>query len=69
MELTPNDPAALYNAACLYCLMGETDRGFQCLEKAVEHGFANRRWLEHDPDLAAVRKDPRYARLLGRISR
>jgi len=68
MKLTPTDPAALYNAACLFCLMGETERGFQCLEKAVEHGFSNRRWLENDPDLNAVRSDPRYARLIESIS-
>jgi tetratricopeptide (TPR) repeat protein len=64
MELAPRDPATLYNAACLFSLMGEIDKAFECLDRAVEHGFANRAWTENDTDLDAIRSDPRYEALL-----
>jgi len=67
MVLSPRDPATLYNAGCLFSLVGEVDRCFECFEKAVEYGFSNRRWLEGDPDLAAVRGDPRFHALLESI--
>jgi adenylate cyclase len=69
MELGPRDPATLYNAACLFCLAGQLDRCFECFELAVDNGFHNSSWLENDPDLEAVREDPRYHRLLERLSR
>jgi adenylate cyclase len=64
MQLAPRDPATLYNAACLFSLMGEIDKAFECLNRAVEHGFANRTWTENDPDLDPIREDPRYEELL-----
>jgi hypothetical protein len=48
--------------------MGEADRCFECFDRAVEHGFANRAWLENDPDLELLRSDPRYLRLIEQIS-
>ncbi len=68
MRLSPDDPATLYNAACLFCIMGEYDKCFECFDKAIENGFAHRKWMEYDPDLAAIRNDPRYAALLERLS-
>ena len=69
LEMAPDDPATLYNVACLFSLTGDTDRCFQCFDTAVGNGFSNRRWLENDPDLNPVRDDPRYAALLERMSR
>ncbi len=68
MELGPRDSATLYNAACLFSLMGEYDKSFACFDRAVENGFSNRAWLESDPDLEPVRSDPRYKLLLSRMS-
>jgi len=68
MTLAPYDPATLYNAACLFAVMGETDRIFECLAKAVDCGFSHRDWLENDPDFQSIREDSRYQALLARIS-
>jgi len=68
MELGANDSATFYNAACLFSLMGDIDRCFECFNRAVEHGFANGAWLENDPDLESLRSDPRYRQLVERIS-
>lgn len=68
MEVGADDSATYYNSACLFAMMGELDRCFECFDRAVEYGFANRAWLENDPDLESIRSDPRYLRLLEKIS-
>jgi adenylate cyclase len=67
MRLSPEDPGTLYNAACLFSLLGELNRCFDCFSRAVENGFANREWVENDPDLEPIRSDPRYQALLEKI--
>jgi hypothetical protein len=47
--------------------MGEFDKCFECLHRAVEFGFSNRAWVETDPDLQPIRSDPRYEPLLRRF--
>lgn len=56
-----------YNAACAYALAGEEDRAFECLQKAVDAGFANPGWLETDDDLTTLRDDSRFKRLVERL--
>jgi serine/threonine protein kinase/Tfp pilus assembly protein PilF len=68
MQLAPEDAATLYNAGCLFCIMEEIDKCFDCLDKAIDNGFAHPQWLENDPDLTAIRKDPRYKKLLERLT-
>jgi serine/threonine protein kinase/Tfp pilus assembly protein PilF len=67
MKLSPDDAATLYNAGCLFSVMGELDKCFTCLDGAVENGFAHPQWLENDPDLDPIRSDPRYKSLLERL--
>jgi serine/threonine-protein kinase len=51
----------------IYVALGETDRGFEWLSKAVDQrqGFA--RWLKVSPDWDAVRSDPRFDALVARL--
>jgi tetratricopeptide (TPR) repeat protein len=67
MNLAPDDPATLYNAACLFSVMGEYDKCFECFELAFDNGFANKEWMENDPDLQPIREDPRYKALIDRL--
>jgi adenylate cyclase len=60
-----DDAGVSYNAACLYALEGEVDKAIASLQEAVTRGFGNRAWLEHDPDLDALRGDPRFQDLLA----
>ena len=69
MNLAPNDAATLYNAGCLFSIMGEVDKSFECLENSVDNGFAHPQWLESDPDLEALRDDARYGALLERLAK
>jgi hypothetical protein len=43
------------------------DPGFFALQRALELGYRSRRRLRRDPDLKALRRDPRFARLLRRF--
>ncbi len=60
----PDDASVCYNVACLFALEGELDRALKNLGCAFEVGFAHRDWIEHDPDLASLRDDPRFQALV-----
>ncbi len=66
--MEPEEPNVLYNVACLYALLGETDKSLDCLEKAFSKGFGYREWIENDPDFASLRSDPRFQALMQRLS-
>src|SRR5262245_33707904 len=58
---------ALYNLACGYATQGRKDDALKSLEDAVAAGFRARYLLVGDPDLASVREDPRFRKLLGSL--
>ena len=68
LHIHPDEEAVLYNVACVYTLAGESERAFDCLERAVDLGFGNRSWLEIDPDLESLRGMPRFQQLVERLS-
>ncbi len=61
LAMDPEEPSVLYNVACDYALLGAIDKAIDCLEKALNQGFGHTEWIERDPDLASIRKHPRYA--------
>jgi tetratricopeptide (TPR) repeat protein len=67
VRLIPEDAIAWYNLACSYTVLGMIDPGFFALQRALELGYAYARRLRRDPDLKALRRDPRFDRLLGRF--
>ncbi|MEJ2205012.1 MAG: tetratricopeptide repeat protein [Gemmatimonadota bacterium] len=67
LTMDPEDAGVRYNAACLFSVAGKVDRALECLESAMAVGFGNREWLTRDPDLDAVRPDPRFRRLMQRL--
>lgn len=58
---------AYYNAACSYARAGEKARALECLEKAVDEGFSDDRWLAADDDFTSLHDDPRFKRLVERL--
>lgn len=64
LVLEGEEPQVLYNVACVYALLGEADKAVDCLEKSITHGWGQREWMQHDPDLAAVRDHPRFRALV-----
>jgi tetratricopeptide (TPR) repeat protein len=59
------DSGILYNVACVYALVRQTEDAFSCLEKAIQNGFGHREWLETDSDFDSLRGDPRFQALLN----
>jgi TolB-like protein/Flp pilus assembly protein TadD len=66
--MEPDDPAVLYNTACLYSGLDHVDEAVSYLQKAIDCGFSAREWMESDPDLDPIRNHPEYKDLLKRIS-
>src|SRR3990167_4458147 len=64
IAMDPEDPMLLYNVACLYSVLGRTDDCLTALEQAVNKGWGDKAWLEHDSDFDAVRPEPRYLALI-----
>jgi len=66
VRLWPDRPIPWYNLACSYAVLGMIDPAFTALQRALDAGYRHIRHLLRDPDLKAVRTDPRFARLLRR---
>jgi TolB-like protein/Flp pilus assembly protein TadD len=64
LELSPGDPMMLYNCACLYARLGETERAVDTLRQAMSGGYENFGWMKHDPDLDSLRDDPGFIALM-----
>lgn len=56
-----------YNLGCVYALVGDKDKAFSNLNKAIENGFAYKRQFENDADLVSIRSDERWAALSGSL--
>ncbi len=65
VEVDPDDAGVCYNVACLYALEGRVDDALGFLEAAFRHGFGDKAWIEHDPDLEPLRGEPRFQALLA----
>ncbi|MFI5372372.1 MAG: tetratricopeptide repeat protein, partial [Candidatus Eisenbacteria bacterium] len=63
LDLAPDDVHAMAHAANVYCQLGEYEEALKWLEVARTRGFA-REAIERAPDLAPLRGDPRFQRIL-----
>jgi len=57
----PGHPEHLYNLACARSLRGDQEDAARRLLEAVDAGFRDRRIIEEDPDLAALRAHAAFA--------
>lgn len=64
--LEPSNAYVRYNFACSLSNMDRVDEALRELEKALDLGYDDLALLRSDPDLAGVRKDPRFKLLLRR---
>ncbi len=69
LAIDPHDQATLYNVACLYSNARRIQRAVDLLEQAVDAGFAQKQWIEHDGDLDPLRNEPRFKALLKRMKK
>jgi serine/threonine protein kinase/Flp pilus assembly protein TadD len=65
MAVDPEDPMLLYNVACVYAQLGKIDESLAALEGAVEKGWGDKNWIEHDSDLVPLRSNPRFQAIVS----
>ena len=64
IQLRGEDPLMWYNLACSYSLLNRLDECLQALQHAVKLGYGDRDYLHKDPDLANLRRSPKYRHFL-----
>jgi adenylate cyclase len=63
------DPISLYNLACVYSNLGESEAAFDLLERAITNGRPFwKDWIANDSDLDPVRNHPRYSQLTALLN-
>ena len=60
VSIDPNETAVLYNATCIYSMLGIEDKALDYFERCIASGYASREWIENDPDLDPIREHPRF---------
>jgi Flp pilus assembly protein TadD len=67
LKQAQDEPVVLYNVACFYAEQGDKERAVDLLERAVNLGWGDRAWMEHDSDLDPLHDHPRFQALISRI--
>lgn len=68
-QLRPGDPLVYYNLACSYTLTGNYNQAVAALEKALNFGYRDFKWLSQDPDLSELRQHPLYKNIRATVRR
>ncbi len=66
LDLDPTDSTAWYNMACVHSRLGRPKKALASLDKALEHGYADIRHMQRDPDMAPLRKLGGYKAVIAR---
>ena len=67
LEIDPNDSVVLYNVACNYATIAQTEKALDYLEQAIEHGTVSASWMKNDEDLVSLHELPRYREMLAKL--
>jgi tetratricopeptide (TPR) repeat protein len=63
-DAAPKDSRAAYDVARVYASFDMQDQAFEWLDKALQLGLDDIKFVREDPVLLGLRRDPRFARLL-----
>jgi tetratricopeptide (TPR) repeat protein len=66
-RLEPKSPLVFYNLACSYSLTDQFDRAVMALERAIQLGYSDFKWLVKDPDLKKLRAHPAFSEIKSHI--
>lgn len=64
----PESSIVQYNFACSLCLVGRSIEALDALERSVALGYDDAEHLEQDEDLAPLRQEMRFQRVLEKLS-
>src|SRR2546425_4592534 len=59
-QLRPDDSTVLYNLACSYALTGQFELAISAINRSIDQGYDDFKWLMKDPDLKKLREDKRF---------
>jgi len=68
-QLEPDNSLVFYNLACSCALTDQFDRAALALEKALQLGYHDFKWLARDPDLNKLREQPIFRNIQAKIRR
>lgn len=66
-ELRPREPLVYYNLACSYSLTEQYDAAVAALERALNLGYHDFKWMSKDPDLDSLRRHPLFKKIRAKI--
>ena len=66
-QLRPEDPLVHYNLACSYSMTGQFEQAVDSLERALNLGYRDFKWLARDPDLENLRLHQLYRKIRAKL--
>jgi tetratricopeptide (TPR) repeat protein len=66
-KLRPDNALVHYNLACSYSLMDELDLAIKTLERALNLGYSDFKWMAKDPDLVNLRGSAAYKKIQAKV--
>ena len=67
LQLRPDDAHVRFNYACSLALTGQPERACEEIGRALDLGYRDFKWLQRDPDLAALRKHASFKKVRAKI--
>ena len=64
VKLQPDNATAHYNLACSLALSKRKSDAIRELQQAVKLGYRDFDWMQQDPDLEGLKRDPQFQSLL-----
>ena len=66
-RLRPTDALVHYNLACSYSLTAQVEQSGASLEKALQLGYRDFKWIVTDPDLKNLRRHALYRKIRAKL--
>ncbi len=67
VRLQPDNATAHYNLACSLALCRRRPAALASLQRAVELGYRDFKWMSQDPDLEVLKPHPQFVALLQAV--
>ncbi len=67
LAMDPEEPTILYNVACIYAILGQTEEALTSLQNATGRSQWYRGWAARDPDFDSLRGNPRFEALIKEL--
>jgi Flp pilus assembly protein TadD len=67
VKLQPANATAHYNLACSYALSNRPLDALDTLRIALRLGYSDYEWMRQDPDLASLKVDPDFQKILHQV--